>query len=152
VNRERIRAAATTIALCLAVLSPLIPADDGKLKDDFPLTWYPMFRGVRPSVETLLWVRASLADQTTRPVPVGYWTRGGMSEGRAHLDRAVAERDLPEFCAFVARELGRRRSGWAPRVMTLEVVRTRWRLETYFTRSDAAPLNEKVLHTCRIER
>jgi hypothetical protein len=149
---ERVRAGLTTILLCLAVLSPMVPSKGGQRRDDFPLTWYPMFRGVRPSNETIVWVRATLDDGSHRPVPVGYWTPGGLTEGRAHLERAIREHDIEAFCARLGDELHGRTRGWATRAVALEIVRSTFTLTAYFAEDDPEPATEHVLFQCAVSR
>lgn len=149
---ERVRAALTTTLVCLAVLSPMVPWDNGKLHDDFPLTWYPMFRGVRPAKETITWVRAELRDGTTHPVPVGFWTPGGMTEGRAHLDRAVKTGQTQKFCGALAEKFAARTSSWPSRAVELALVRTTWSLATYYGDAEPQPISERVLDRCPVIR
>jgi hypothetical protein len=152
VRMERFRAAFTTIAFCLAVLSPLVPGSDGRPRDGFPLSWYPMFRGTRPARETVLWVRAELANGTTRPVATGWWTPGGLTEGRAHLERAVKTGAQGRFCQDLAAQFGERTRGWASEVVALAVVRSTWTLAAYFTAPEPRPESERVLHRCEVPR
>ncbi len=149
---DRIRAGVVTAGLCLAVLSPIVPDEKGRLHDDYPLSWYPMFRGVRPARETVLWMRATLADGSTRHVQVAYWTPGGITEGRAHLERAVKTNTTVGFCSSLAGKLAERKTGWASRVTELAVVRSTWVLSEYYADPDPKPVGERVLATCVVTR
>ncbi len=156
---ERARAALSSAVLCLAVLSPMVPWDNGKRHDDYPLSWYPMFRGVRPERERIVWVRATLADGTTRRVSYRYWTPGGLSEGGRHLERAVKEGDAAAFCERLAEEFGERTRGWASRATTVEIVRSTFVLADYFADEKSAARespppseSERVVQRCEVRR
>ncbi len=154
IGGERLRAAIVTLGMGLAVLSPGIPDAGGTHQDGYPFSWYPMFSSSRPPVERVTWIRAVLADGSDRPVPVWYWTPGGLSEGRNQLEGAVKARgDAPaDFCARLARRFARRDHGWESTVVELRIVTSRWVLTRYFTEPAPTPEREQVVLTCPVAR
>lgn len=149
---ERVRAALTTAFVCLAVLSPMVPDANGKRHDDYPLSWYPMFRGIRPAQERMVWVRASLEDGSTRPVASRYWTPGGLSEGRSHLERAIEEGKTEKFCDRLAKSLADRTKGWASETTSVEIVRGTFVLSSWFGGGEAKAEKERILQRCDVPR
>lgn len=151
---ERLRAALVTTAFCVATLSPLVRDDEGRRRDGFPLSWYPMFSKPRPELETVNWVRAQEGTGRNRPVSVNYWTRGGLTEGRAQLEGAIkaGPESSARFCERLAATFAKRTRGWESRVTELQLTRSTWALESYFGANDPNPRKERVLLTCAVNR
>jgi len=138
----------------LAVLSPAHVSFSDDRTDSFPLSWYPMFRGVRPAVEQPVYVIGLGDDGTRYKVHYRHWAVGGFNQSRrqlAHLVEQGPER-LQRACEDIAVRIAERRRGWRTRVDTVRVVRGRYSRDNYFVRGIHDPMEERALAECAVTR
>lgn len=147
-------ASAFSILMVSAVLSPAQVSFSDDRSDSFPLSWYPMFRGVRPAVEKPVYVIGLTDDGTRHKVNYRHWAVGGFNQSRRQLGRVVKQgpERLERACADIASRISERHRGWRTRVDTVRVVQGRYSRTNYFVRGLRAPMDERVLVECPVLR
>lgn len=128
---------------------------DPKGKDSFPLSWYPMFsREVKETVR-LNHIIGFDAEGNEYRIPYTFFTRGGMNEGRARLNRMAKAKDgsLKRTCKKVAARLAkkRKRDKRFHGVVRVEVVRSLYDPRKYFTGERPDPVKRRVRTRCRVK-
>jgi hypothetical protein len=147
----RVWAWAVVIVATLATASPLVPSLRGRKGDSFPLTWFPMFAGERPKLETPTYIVGFEPDGTRVKIDVSVWTTGGFNQGRNMLTTAIKQKRGRQFCEMVAQRIVRRRSSRFADVERLQIVKGTYDREAFFL-GDTAPIHESVLARCPVKR
>ncbi len=144
-------AGALTLAAVGAVLWPIKQNWRAEPRDSFPLSYYPMFSARRPKRVSVTYLVSVDAQGRRRRVSYLYAGRGGLNQVRRQINRMVRSGQAERLCEAVAAELARSPDARSPNVVTVQVVRGRYRLASYFA-GDPAPLSEHVLASHPIER
>ncbi|MBA2450364.1 MAG: hypothetical protein H0V51_20305 [Chloroflexi bacterium] len=134
-----------------AVLWPIVQNSRQQPKDNFPLSYYPMFtadRSQRAQVTHLLGLDAR---GRRYPIPYGYAGAGGLNQVRRQLRELVRIGRADELCRSVASKIGRESGGPFAGVVTVQVVTGEYRLADYFT-GTRTPLSERVHASREVER
>lgn len=141
-----------SLALCVAVLSPMHPAFRNTKTDSYPISYYPMFAKSRPEVERPTWVVGVADDETEHKIHIGYWTTGGFNQGRNQLVAAMKKRDTEgqELCRRIARRVAK--DPTLASVTHLEIRTGSFSRARYFGEGNPEPLTEKVLLSCDVPR
>lgn len=137
--RNRWLAGSFSLGLLGAVLWPIAQNWRDTPRDDFPLSYYPMFshrRGKRVKVTHLLG-----RDAAGRRIPIAYGLvgPGGFNQVRRQLARIVARGGAAALCAAVAP----RARAAHPELITLQVVTGTYALDRFFG-GDRAPHTEEL--------
>lgn len=147
----RVRAAVWTVLVCGAVLSPVVQGFRDKPKDDFPLSWFPMFARARPEVETPVYAVA-IGEGERTPVGVQYWTSGGFNQGATQM--LLAARGGPSalrpLCERIAMKVARSPLRGVPPSTEIRILRGWYSRATYFGEGDTKPTREVVLASCPV--
>jgi hypothetical protein len=137
--RNRWLAGGFSLGLLGAVLWPIAQNWRETPRDDFPLSYYPMFshrRGRRVKVTHLLG-----RDAAGRRIPIAYGLvgPGGFNQVRRQVRQLVERGDAAALCAQVASRV----RGAHPGLVTLQVVTGTYELNRFFG-GDRRPHKEKV--------
>lgn len=125
-----------------------------KGRDSFPLSWYPMFS--REIKETILihHVVGFDSEGNEYRLPYTMFTKGGMNEGRARLNRMARARSgkLRATCKTVAGRLGQKleRDREYHAVERVEVVLSRYNPRKYFTGEEPDAIRRTVKARCPV--
>jgi hypothetical protein len=148
-------AAVTSVALCLAVASPVRRhLGDTSARDSFPLSTYPMFSKARPELEPATYVIALEEDGTRHFVRYTHWASGGWNQGRAQVHRyKKGKAGGPQaLCERVARSLSEVEGGWPTQAVEVRMVWGEYDVERWFVEDHQLPSDEKTLHACPVPR
>jgi hypothetical protein len=149
----RLGAAVRATIVCAAVLSPIVQGFREKPRDDFPLSWFPMFAKARPELEKPVYAVAIGAGEEAY-VASRYWTSGGFNQGASQLIRAASagSQKLRPLCERIAKGVAKR----APRGVTapteVQIRRGTYSLVTFFGDGDRKPIRESVLVSCPVTK
>jgi hypothetical protein len=147
----RFGAALRTIVVCGVVVSPVVQGFRDAPRDDFPLSWFPMFARARPDVETPVYAVAIGGGQRVA-VGVRYWTSGGFNQGATQmlLAAAAGSSALRPLCERIAAEVGKHPPAGIESPSEIRILRGSYSRETYFRDGDSKPMREDVLTTCPV--
>lgn len=137
--RNRWLAGGFSLGLLGAVLWPIAQNWRAKPRDDFPLSYYPMFshrRGRRVKVTHLLGL-----DAAGRRIPIAYGVigPGGFNQIRRQVRALVERGEAAALCARVAP----RALAAHPELVTIQVVTSTYELDRFFS-GDRMPFKEAV--------
>lgn len=143
-------AAAIVVTLGL-VLAPVTENWEKKPKDNFPLSYYPMFsaaRGETYSSPSLVgWTR----EGERRLVPHTFAGGGGFNEVRRQVRSRIEEHKAKDLCRKVARRVARSGRREVAGIERLQVITATHNLNSYF-HGDKQAVKEKVHATCPVTR
>jgi hypothetical protein len=101
------RAALASLVLIGAVLWPIHENWRKNPRDNFPLSYYPMFSARRDAVETFYYVLGRDAEGARYQIPAKMIGTGGGNQVRRQLRKIMNEGRAPELAQSVARKLAR---------------------------------------------
>jgi predicted DCC family thiol-disulfide oxidoreductase YuxK len=153
-KRVYLQKAFAALSGCLlmgAVLMPIAQNWHPIPKDNFPLSYYPMFsekRGVTYVVNYLVGVDG----QGNRLlIPHQFAGKGGFNQTRRQINRLEREGKAGVLCRAVAGKVARKPVSPYSGIVTIRVVTGRFRFADYFA-GKKDPLNERVRASCQVVR
>ena len=151
---SRTYAIAVSLGVCLMVLWPIRVHFMDQKPDSFPLTWYPMFRGVRSPLESPPHVVGLDAEGAWFPIPYTYWASGGFNQGRAQLRRVLAmdAGRRAELCQKIAQKVRKNRRPVDETLVEVQIWRSQYSRDEYFSERKRDPRRKKVIASCPVER
>ncbi len=145
-------AAAFSLAVLLAILWPIRQNWQPKPKDDFPLSYFPMFshkRGATYKVNYFI----GYDDQGQRYcVPYRFAGSGGFNQVRRQINKKVKRGKGASVLDKVAERLARSEQEPYLRLTRVALVTGEYHLDDYFLKNHKMPLYEEVLAEKTIER
>jgi hypothetical protein len=150
---SRLYGSIVSLVVCLTVFSPVRQNFAEPPKDDFPLSWFPMFARPRPEYEKVDHVVGFDAEGKRYKVGHTWWTAGGFNQGSTQL-RGIRKRGsaaLEPFCARVAEKIASRSSD-LDAVTEIKIMYGTYSRERWFRYGERKPLREKVVHSCPVVR
>ncbi|MES2638361.1 MAG: hypothetical protein V4850_02735 [Myxococcota bacterium] len=149
---NRLSATVVSLLVCGVVLSPVRQGYVEAPKDDFPLSWFPMFARPRAEEETPVYVVAVDPAGARHKVPQTYWTSGGFNQGATQLlsARRAGKAALVPLCERIAKKVGQSRREEYAQAVNVQILRGRFSRESYFRDGDTTPISESTLTTCAI--
>ena len=153
-RRERIGdkrlAGAFSVILLALVASPIVGNWKPSSRDDFPLSYYPMFSEERADTQRVNYL-VGLGSRGERfLIPYQFAGPGGMNQVRRQMNKLVQRGDAARLCQTVAGRVARAGSR-LPEVRTIEVTTGTFRMSEYFT-GHRAPVAEHVSARCSVGR
>ena len=136
-----------SIVMLVLVALPVKENWAEKPRDDFPLSYYPMFSQVHDDTQRETYVLGITDDGERLFIPYrGYWGAGGGNQARKQLRRNA--RNDPAG----AEKIARRGDPAFADVVEVRVVTGRWSISKYFGEGDRTPLAERVHATATVSR
>lgn len=150
----RVYAILVTLLVCGVVLSPITQGFRASPRDDFPLSWYPMFARPRPKWETPVYVIGLKSDGSRQKLSQQWWTAGGFNQGATQLIQAAqaGKSALEPLCTRIATKVGKKKSAELEGVVEVAILRGKYSLDRWFREGDHRPEREEELQRCTVER
>ena len=150
-GRGKLRAVCLSLALIGAVLWPIQENWREKPRDNFPLSYYPMFSAKRKAIESFNYLAGHDEQGNRYLIPYKFVGVGGLNSTRRQIGRIVREGRADELAQSVARRLARqKRAPWS-QIVSVAVVTGRYGVDDYF-HGRKEPVSEKIRATCPVER
>ena len=143
---------ASVISLVLlgAVIAPIGQNWMAEPRDDFPLSYYPMFSFDKADRQRVTYLIAHDADGGRFLIPYWYAGQGGMNQVRRQMNKLVERGESSRMCRSVASRAAR--SDDLPKnLVNVQVVTGTFFMSEFFT-GDRVPATETVRATCAIQR
>ena len=119
-------------------------------RDDFPLSYYPMFSFDKADRQRVTYLIAHDADGSRLPLPYWYAGQGGMNQVRRQMNKLVERDESSRMCRSVASRVAR--SDDLPKsLVNVQVVTGTFFMSQFFT-GNRVPASENVRATCAIQR
>ena len=149
--RGKLWAAYLSLAFVGAVLWPLQENWRDKPRDNFPLSYYPMFSTKRDAIETFYYLVARDEQGNRHLVPYKYISPGGLNSVRRQVRRIVREGRGQELAESVARKLSRRDNLPWSKVVAVSVVKGKYSVDDFF-HGRKEPVEEEIKGSSPVER
>ena len=146
----RRRAAFFSLAAIALILAPLAENLSEKPKDDFPLSYYPMFTAKRRDATTVRHALAVRSNGEVFPLKYKFLGTGGMNQVRRQTRKIVREGGAEMLCHRAAKRVARSSRKSVADVVEIRIVTRRYSLDGFFG-GDTTPLKETINATCKVE-
>jgi hypothetical protein len=133
-----------------AALWPIVENWREKPRDNFPLSYYPMFSAKRGKKESINYIVGYDRHGQRHIIPYTYAGTGGMNQVRRQINLLVKRGEAERLCRDVAERLAADREGPLAEVVTVQVISGTYRLSDYF-RGAKQPVAEDILATATVE-
>lgn len=143
-------AAAFSLLMIAAVLSPAARNWKEKPQDSFPLSHYPMFSAKRSSTARVTYLVGIDAQGNRHKIPYSYAGPAGLNQVRKQIAKLVRAGDAPRLCSAVASKLASRDAGFRPAILTVQVSTGRYVLNDYFSDGKRDPDSEEIHASCPV--
>lgn len=144
----------TAFGLFLAgmVLLPIRENWREEPKDDFPLSYYPMFTAKRRKLTDVMYlVGLDGGSGGRRLLPHTLAGIGGLNQVRRQINRAAREGHAGELCELIAGAVAASPKPKFADIQTVMIVKGAYRLPRYFD-GETGPYRERVVASCAVER
>jgi len=145
------RAALMSLALIGAVLWPIHENWRKNPRDNFPLSYYPMFSARRQATETFYYVLGRDAQGARYQIPHTLILSGGGNQVRRSLRKIMDEGRAPELAQSVAKRLARKEDAPWSQIVTVDVCRGKYVVHDFF-HGRKEPVAETIKGSSPVER
>ena len=123
-----------------------------KPKDNFPLSYYPMFSHKRDNTYTMRYFVGYDSTRNRYCIPYKYLGTGGFNQVRRQVRKKIKSGDREELTRQVAVRLAQSNRKDFKRLVSVACVKGTYHLEDYFLANEKLPLSETVLSRQNIVR
>lgn len=143
---NRPQASVFSVVTMAIVLSPVVQNFAEKPRDDFPLSYFPMFSRSHPDVQEHTSLVGVTADGECVPIHYTYYKRGGMNQVRKQIRRAVrrGEDSALEMVERVAGRIARRDDPDLRDLVEIRAITGEYDVIAWFTGGERRPLSVEV--------
>jgi hypothetical protein len=139
-------------ATLLAIMWPVQENWRDKPKDNFPLSYFPMFSYKRDSVMSLNYLVGYDTFGNRCVVPYWYAGSGGFNQVRRQINKKVRQEKGDQLIGKVAKRLQNCDEVPYSNLCRVELVEGSYHFEQYFSQGNKTPLRERCIATRNIER
>lgn len=150
-SHEQVLALASSALLLAAVLWPVRQNWSSRRRDDFPLSYYPMFSARRRAHGSVIHPVGVTRDGARLNLPYQLCGTGGFNQVRRQVARHVADGRAQALADWLAERVARSTDPALAQVDQVDVVTGRFRYDAYF-RGDRLPVGETVHATAPVSR
>lgn len=151
ISRGQVAALYFSFALIGAVLWPIHQNWRDKPKDNFPLSYYPMFSTKRDPVETFYYVVGLDAEGKRYAIPERWIGEGGENQTRRQLRKIINAGRASELAAQIAERVAKAKGKRWRKVVSISVCKGRYSLDDYF-HGKKDPISETSAGSAEVER
>ncbi|MCG8555909.1 MAG: hypothetical protein MJD61_11580 [Proteobacteria bacterium] len=137
------------LVLILAVVYPVVENWSRRPRDNFPLSYYPMFSQKRGETVKVAYVIGVDRDGNEQHLPRRVIGSGGHNQVRRQINRAVKRGWSDELCREVASRVAARREKY-PDVTTIKVVRGSFGIADFMHHQISTPRKRVTHATCSV--
>ena len=145
---SRYFAAAFSLLMALAVLSPVVQNWRDDPDDGFPLSYYPMFTKVRGETTRITFGEIVSSSGDVSPVRYSHMGRGGLNQVRRQIKRLVRRGQADELCGVIASRLSQR-DRYSDAV-TFRLVTGEFHIHDYM-KGSTDPVSREIRASCSLE-
>lgn len=143
-------ATAFSILVLVALLWPVQENWKKKPKDDFPLSYYPMFSHKRKATYSMSYLVGYDSLQNRYFIPYQYAGTGGFNQVRRQMRQMVREDRQDELTKRVVQRLANTQRKPFNQLERVDLVKGKYHFEDYFLHDQKEPISEKLLSTANI--
>jgi hypothetical protein len=147
----KFKAILLSLAMIGAVLWPIQQNWRDKPRDNFPLSYYPMFSAKRDAIETFFYLVGLDAEGGRHFIRYKLIGSGGGNQVRRQVRKIVNEGRASDLAHKVARRLARQDDPPWSSIVTVNVCRGKFAVDDYF-HGKKDPVEEQVKASCEVKR
>jgi len=144
-------AAGLSLVMLVVVLLPIRENWKAKPKDDFPLSYFPMFSEVRGETYKVTHIVGLDARANRHLVRHTFAGTGGLNQVRRQIRKTVREGGSANLCQSVAARVAKSKQTALAEVSQIRIVTGEYKLNEFFA-GDRKPVREVIHATCGVER
>ena len=141
-----------SIGIMVLVLSPVVENRARKPKDNFPLSYYPMFSKKRKATYGLYYLVGYDASQNRYKIPYQIAGTGGFNQVRRQIRNVARSSRAEAFTKQVAEKIAKKQHLPYSKLKHIELVKGYYHLENYFSKQDTLTVHERTVACHKIER
>jgi len=152
-NREKIIIAFISIFCMLVIASPILENWKDEPKDDFPLSYYPLFLKKRGEKTVVSYLYGADKDKNYYTIPNYYVIPGvGFNSARKQISRIIINNQALELCEFTAKVLRIIDEEPFNKISHLAVVSSRVNIEDFMNKegNNFRPKENRLHAECRV--
>ncbi len=146
------KATLISILIILLVLSPVVENWASKPKDNFPLSYYPMFSKKRKATYGLYYFVGYDSAQNRYKISYKIAGTGGFNQVRRQIRKAARSGRADIITQEVAERVVQKKGHPYSKLERIELVKGYYHLEKYFSKQDTLPVYERKLAYYKIEK
>ncbi len=150
--RTKSSAAIFSALILFAIMYPIKENWQAKPKDNFPLSYYPMFSHKRDSTYSVNYFVGYDAQGNRMLIPYKFAGNGGFNQVRRQINRKCKEGEAKALTRKVAKRLAKSQEAPYNELERITLVKGTYHLDDYFVKGDKTPRKEKVLSKRKITR
>jgi hypothetical protein len=137
--------------MLVAVMLPVRENWQTNPKDDFPLSYFPMFSEARGETYKVTHLVGLDAEANRTMIRHNFAGTGGLNQVRRQIRKTAREGGSAGLCQSVAARVAKSKQSALAAVSQIQVVTGEYRLNEYFA-GNRNPVAEVVHATCEVER
>ncbi|MEL7119059.1 MAG: hypothetical protein AAFO07_06450 [Bacteroidota bacterium] len=141
-----------TLLLLGAILAPITENWKAKPKDDFPLSYYPMFSHKRGETYSLRYIVGYDANGERYKIPYKIIGTGGFNQVRRQINKWSKRGEGQVLLTQVADRIVNYEKKPYSDLVRLQLVKGTYHFDTYFLTDDKSPIKEKIISEKKIDR
>ena len=146
----KLLAATMSIVILIVVAMPVLENWRDRPRDDFPLSYYPMFAVDRPDQQRVTFLVGLDSRGGHRRLSYRYVGQGGMNQVRQQMSKLVNRGEAAKLCETAAARVARAGGGLRD-VRSVQVITGTFRMSDYFA-GRTAPASESLRASCAVRR
>lgn len=152
-----VKVAATlfSVFLIAAALWPIQENWSDAPRDDFPLSYYPMFSKKRPEIYKQSYFVGLGSGEIRVRIPYQFAGSGGLNQIRRQLKKVLREgtaEEVSTFCRAIADRVAESDEAPYSEIVAVQIVVGHFRLDDYFSADIKDPLKVEVRAECAVQR
>ena len=136
----------------LLVLSPVVENWASKPKDNFPLSYYPMFSKKRKTTYSMYYLVGYDIHQNRYNIHYKLAGTGGFNQVRRQIQKAGRSNNPQIFIQQLAEQIAQKKRLPYIEMERVELVKGYYHLENFFKKLDTLPIMEKTIALQTIKR
>ncbi|MCG8448379.1 MAG: hypothetical protein MI725_02210, partial [Pirellulales bacterium] len=144
-----------SVFLIAAALWPIQENWSDSPRDDFPLSYYPMFSKRRPEIYKQSYFVGLDSDENQVHIPYKFAGSGGLNQVRRQLKKVLrdgTDEEIATLCQSTADRVAESDKAQYSQVVTVQIVVGHFRLDDYFSSNIKDPLKVEVRAECAVQR
>ncbi len=141
-----------SVATLMAIAWPVHQNWKKNPKDNFPLSYYPMFSHQRKATHSLPYFVGYDNIGNRYFIPYKFAGTGGFNQVRRQINKRARSGDAKKLTRKVAKALRKTKKQPFKNLVRVEMVRGKFHLDDYFNTEKKQPIKETVYHIEKIER
>ncbi|WP_299438516.1 hypothetical protein [uncultured Aquimarina sp.] len=142
----------TSVLVILLVLSPVIENWASKPKDNFPLSYYPMFSKKRQVTYGMYYFVGYDTAQNRYKISYKLAGTGGFNQVRRQIKKAARSDKAEAYTQEVAKRIANKKEYPYSELVRIELVKGYYHLENYFLKQDTLPVHERKVAFHKIKK